>query len=141
MEEAPTDVQCRLTAEDVQQRLLTVAALVEAGHRLIVLEDQAVDSVAGVDLRVGLAEAEVTLPAVAAVMPQAVAAVMPRVVAAEDIAVAAVRTEAVTNSYFSPATYAVLRDGVFILHATMIRNQARVSNGVRAQVSPRHRLW
>jgi hypothetical protein len=46
------------------------------------------------------AEAEVTLLAVAAVMPQVVAAATPQVVAAEDIAVAAVRMEAVTNSYF-----------------------------------------
>jgi hypothetical protein len=61
-----------------------------------------VDSVAAADRLA----AEVTLPAVVAVAPQ--------VVAAEDIAVAAVRTEAVTNRYFSPATYAVLRDGVFI---------------------------
>jgi hypothetical protein len=97
MEEVRTDARCRLTAEDVQRRRLTA----EAEHLLLVLEDQAVDSVAADRL-----VAEVTLPAVVAVAPQ--------VVAAEDIAVAAVRTEAVTNRYFSPATYAVLRDGVFI---------------------------
>jgi hypothetical protein len=112
MVEAIMDVQCRLTAEDVQQRLLTA----EAGHLLIVLEDQAVDSVAAADRLVGLAEAGTlpVAPAVAEVAPQVVVAVMLQVVAAEDIAVAAVRTEAVTNSYFSPATDAVLRDGVFI---------------------------
>jgi hypothetical protein len=70
-----------------------------------VQDGRAVDSVVAADRLAALA---------AAVTPQAVAAVMPQVVAAEDIAVAAVRTEAVTNSYFSPATYAVLRDGVFI---------------------------
>jgi hypothetical protein len=76
--------------------------MVEAGHLLIVLEDQAVDSVAA-DRLVGLAEAEVTLPAdpaAADTLPAAVVAVTPQVVAAEDITVAAVRTEAVTNSYF-----------------------------------------
>jgi len=98
MEEVRTDARCRLTAEDVQRRRLTA----EAEHLLIALEDRAVDSVAAADRLA----AEVTLPAVVAVAPQ--------VVAAEDIAVAAVRTEAVTNRYFSPATYAVLRDGVFI---------------------------
>jgi ferredoxin len=81
--------------------------MAEAGHLLLVLEDQAVDSVAAADRLVGLAEADTLLAAPAA-------AVAPQVVAAEDIAVAAVRTEAVTNRYFSPATYAVLRDGVFI---------------------------
>jgi hypothetical protein len=59
---------------------------------------------------------------VVAVMSPAVAAVTPQVVAAEDIAVAAVRTEAVTNSYFSPATDAVLRDGVFISPTIMVRD-------------------
>ena len=80
--------RCRLTAEDVQQRRLTG----EATHPLIVLHAQAVDLVAGADRRAGLEEAEVT-PPVVAVVPQVVAA-------AEDIAVAAVRTEAVTKSYF-----------------------------------------
>jgi len=81
------DARCRLTAEDVQQRRLMEAAV----PLLIVLDALAVDLVAGADLPVGLAEAEVTLR---------VAAVAPQVVAAEDIAVAAVLTEAVTNSYF-----------------------------------------
>ena len=82
--EVLTDAQCRLTVVDVQQHRLTA----EAGHLLIALEDRAVDSVVAADRLV----AEVTLPVVVAVMPQ--------VVAAEDIAVAAVRTEAVTNRYF-----------------------------------------
>jgi hypothetical protein len=64
----------------------------EAGHLLIALDAPAVDLVVAADRLA--AEVEVTLPAVAAVTPQ--------VVAAEDIAVAAVRTEAVINSYFSP---------------------------------------
>jgi hypothetical protein len=76
----------------------------EAGHLLIALDAPAVDLVVAADRLA--AEVEVTLPAVAAVTPQ--------VVAAEDIAVAAVRTEVVTNSYFLPATDAVLRDGVFV---------------------------
>src|SRR5579864_2188750 len=84
--EVLTDAQCRLTVVDVQQHRLTA----EAGHLLIVLEDRAVDSVVAADRLVA---------GVAAVMSPAVAAVTPQVVAAEDIAVAAVRTEAVINSY------------------------------------------
>jgi hypothetical protein len=78
---------------DVQQHRLTA----EAGHLLIALGDLEVDSVVAEDRLVA-----------------GVAAVTPQVVAAEDIAVAAVRTEVVTNSYFLPATDAVLRDGVFV---------------------------
>jgi len=110
------DVQCRLTAEDVQQRLLTA----EAGHLLIVPGGQAVDSVAAADRLVGLAEADMLPVDPVAVAPRVVAAVTPQVVAAEDIAVAAVRTAAVTNSYLSLATYAVFRDGVFISLQTQV---------------------
>ena len=112
--EALTDVQHRPTVGDVQPRRLIA---VEAELHRTAQDGQVVGSAVVADRRVAMAEAEVTLPA-AVVARQVVVAVTPQVVAAEDITVAAVRTEAVTNSYFHAGNETPSFGAAFLLLVT-----------------------